>query len=53
MNNVNKKQYEELCNLMVRQMDEPLPKACLKTKNCQLAGGCPDCYRRFMKTAVK
>ena len=38
---------------MVRQMYEALLKACLKTKNCQLAGGCPDCYRRFMKTAVK
>ena len=50
MDNVSKKQYEELCNLMVRQMDEPLPKGCLKTRNRQLAGGCSDCYQRFMAT---
>ena len=36
--------YESLIAECLAAMDKPLPKACLKTSECRMAGGCPVCY---------
>jgi len=32
----------------LHEMDKPLPKACHKTRECRMAGGCPSCYAEFL-----
>ncbi len=50
--------YEKLIAECIAEMDKPLPKPCLSTKECRMAGGCPDCYaglltRRFQREAIE
>ena len=35
--------YEALILECIAEMDKPLPEPCLKTRECQMAGGCPEC----------
>jgi hypothetical protein len=35
--------YELLIRECIVEMDKPLPEPCLKTKECRMAGGCPEC----------
>ena len=36
--------YESLFAQCLAVMDGPLPKPCLKTRDCRIAGACPSCY---------
>ena len=33
------------------EMDNPLPKACHRTKACRMAGGCMECYAELIADA--
>ena len=39
-----KDDYQRLIAECLAAMDGPLPKACLTTPECRMAGGCPLCY---------
>jgi hypothetical protein len=40
--------YESLFKQCLAVMDGPLPKACLKTWACRMAGACPLCYAELL-----
>ena len=42
--------YEKLFAECVAEMDRPLPKACLSTGACRIAGGCPECYADLIRS---